>query len=113
MSPSIFTLNHPIAAYDILYGIYVYALGIGLFFSWALLSWMDLIRRKPANALLWGFAVLVLPLLGGGYYLMVEAQSLSRKARVAMVLVGLIIWGVALAYGVPKIWGPLIGKQTF
>ena len=107
MSPSIFMLNHPIQTYDVLYGIYIYVLGIGLAFSWTALAWLDLAERKPASALFWAVGVVVLPLIGGGFYLLTCAKSLTCRARIAIVLSGLVLWGAALGYGLPKIWGPL------
>lgn len=107
MSPSIFTLGSPVETYDILYGIYVYVLLIGLVFSWAALACLDMAAARTANAPAWIIAVLVLPLAGAGAYLLMKATQLSRNARLAIVFGGLAIWLVALAIGLPKIWGPL------
>lgn len=107
MSPSIFTLASPVETYDILYGIYVHVLLVGLIFSWAGLACLDMAAAKPANAPLWIAGVLTLPLIGAGAYLLMNGTQLSRTARLAIIFGGLIIWLVALAIGLPKIWGPL------
>ena len=107
MFPSIFTLGHPVEAYNILYSIFVYALGLQLFIAWPAVAFIDMAETKPAQPLLWGLGVLVVPIFGAALYLLTRGEEARSRARFAIVVIGLAVWGIALAYGLPKIWGPL------
>jgi hypothetical protein len=65
MHPSIFTLGTPVETYDVLYGIFTYVLGLGLYLSWASLAFIDMAEGKQGRGLLWGIAVLVVPVMCG------------------------------------------------
>lgn len=107
MHPSIFTLGHPVEAYDILYGIFIYALALQLYFAWAAVAYIDMAEHKPARPLLWGLGVLVVPILGAALYLLTRSDAAKARARLAVIVTGLVVLAIALAYGLPKIWGPL------
>jgi hypothetical protein len=107
MHPSIFTLGTPVETYDVLYGIFTYVLGLGLYLSWASLAFIDMAEGKQGRGLLWGIAVLVVPVMGAALYLLTGDDAAAQKSRRVIVISGLVVWGIALAYGLPKIWGPL------
>ncbi len=107
MYPSIFTLGHPVEAYNILYSIFTYALALQLFLSWPALAFIDMAERKPARPFIWGLGVLVVPIFGAAVYLLTRGEEAKSRARFALVVTGLAVWAIALAYGLPKIWGPL------
>lgn len=108
MLPSLFSLQQPVTAFHVLFGIYAYLLPILLYAMWASLSLMDLsITTRADGRAGWCVAVLLVPLIGGAYYLLARATMLSRRARYAAVGAGLLAWLVPLAYGLPLVWGPL------
>jgi hypothetical protein len=108
MPPSLFTLHEPASTFHVLFGIYAYLLPLLLYAVWASLSLYDLAARDDdAGRAVWGVAVLGIPWLGGAAYLLTRATSLTRRARVAAVVAGLVVWALPLAYGLPLVWGPL------
>ena len=107
MNSSIFMFIHPVEAYDILYGVFIYGLALQLAFSWATIAYMDMAEQKPANTLFWGLGVLVVPILGPAVYLLTHGDAAKSRARLAVVVTGFVVLAIALAYGLPKIWGPL------
>jgi hypothetical protein len=107
MPPSITVLTQPIHFYDVLFQICTYLLPMGLAFSWTALALLDMAEKKFADGIAWAAGVLVLPLLGSGAYLLIRATGFSRAGRLAIVCGGLALWLIALATGLPHVWGPL------
>ena len=107
MFPSFTILTQPVHVYDVLYQICIYLFPVGLWFAWTVLAFLDLAEKKFADGLAWAAAVLLLPLLGGGAYLLMRATGFSRAGRLAIVCAGLGIWLMALAVGLPHVLGPL------
>jgi chromate transport protein ChrA len=107
MHPSIFTLGHPLEAYDILYGVFLYCLPLQMACVWAVMAYLDMAEQKPARPYLWGLGVLVVPILGAAAYLLTRSDKEKERARLAVIVTGLAVWALALAIGLPKIWGPL------
>lgn len=108
MLPSLFSVALPATGYQILFSIYCYLLPILLYCAWAALSLMDLFaspREERGSG--WGFAVIALPLVGGAAYLLARARNLEMTARVAIVVGGLLVWLIPLAYGLSLSLGPL------
>jgi hypothetical protein len=93
--PSLFSMAHPFSAFQVWFVIYVYLLPILLYGVWASLSLMDLVDSKQAS-LLTALSVILLPLVGGAWYLLRRARSLSPTARVATVLIGAVLWLIPL-----------------
>jgi hypothetical protein len=69
---------------------------------------MDLCERGEGSARLGVSAfVILVPWLGGAWYLLREARTLTRSSRVAIVSTGLLLWLVPLAVGFWLVGGPL------
>jgi hypothetical protein len=47
------------------------------------------------------------PLAGGAAYLLSRATGLTSKARIAIVVGGLLVWLIPLAFGLSRVLGPL------
>jgi len=108
MLPSIFSMTPPANSYQWLCAIYCYALPIMLYGAWAAVSLMDMFDSPPTRrSVAWGLAVLLIPIAGGAAYLIARAASLTTKARLAMVVGGLLVWLVPLAVGLSLAGGPL------
>ena len=108
--PSLFSVSNPSTAFQWWFVVYLYALPLLLYGAWAALSLMDLAKRAQGgepSSLGWGAAVLLLPLVAGAAYLLGAARSLNPRARVAIVMAGLIVWLVPLIAGVWLAGGPL------
>ncbi|HVN46966.1 MAG TPA: hypothetical protein VMT66_17185 [Steroidobacteraceae bacterium] len=104
--PSLFSMAHPVSAFQVWFVVYVYLLPIMLWAVWASLSLMDLVRsneRSSATALI----VMLLPLLGGAWYLLRRARALSPTARLATVLGGTVIWLIPLIAALWLVLRPL------
>jgi hypothetical protein len=93
--PSLFSMAHPLSAFQVWFVVYVYLLPILLYGVWASLSLMDLMDSKQANPLT-ALGVILLPLVGGAWYLLRRARTLSRTARVATVVIGALLWLIPL-----------------
>jgi hypothetical protein len=103
-----FTLHDPMGPYQVLFSVYAYVLPVVLYALWASLSLLDLTTSpRLVGRTAWGAAVLLIPLLGGAYYLLTRAAGLSRVVRFAAVGGGLLVWLVPFAYGLMLVWGPL------
>jgi len=108
MPPSLFSLAHPASAFQIWFVVYLYALPLMLYVAWTTLSIMDLVESRAAGSR-WaaGVIVILLPLIGGAWYLLMHSRVLARPARLATVLVGAGIWLVPLAVAIWLVGGPL------
>ena len=93
--PSLFSMAHPFTAFQLWFVVYVYLLPILLYGVWASLALMDLMDSKQASPLA-ALSVILLPLVGGAWYLLRRARSLSPSARVATVVIGALLWLIPL-----------------
>jgi hypothetical protein len=93
--PSLFSMAHPFSAFQVWFVVYVYLLPILLYGVWASLALMDLMDSKQAN-LLTALSVILLPLVGGAWYLLRRARTLSPTARLASVVIGAVVWLIPL-----------------
>jgi hypothetical protein len=108
MLPSLLSMNSPATAYQWLFTIYCYAVPILVYGAWAAVSLMDMFESPQAERSVgWGLAVLLLPLAGGAAYLLARASNLTSRARLAMVVGGLLVWLIPLAFGLARALGPL------
>jgi hypothetical protein len=106
--PSLFSVSHPASLFQVWFVVYLYLLPFLLYATWASLAMMDLCERGDDSAPLgWGAFVILVPLVGGGWYLLGAAQTLKRSARIAIVLTGLVVWLLPLAIGLWLAGGPL------
>jgi hypothetical protein len=106
--PSLFSVSNPASVFQIWFVVYLYLLPFALYAVWASLAVMDLSGQGGGAArVAWGAFVILVPLLGGAWYLLGAARTLRRSARVAIVLTGLIVWLLPLALGLWLVWGPL------
>jgi hypothetical protein len=106
--PSLFTVSAPVNLFQIWFVVYLYLLPFVLYATWAALAMMDLSESADASTrLLWGAFVMLVPLVGGGCYLLGAARTLKRSARFAIVSAGLIVWLLPLAAGLWLAGGPL------
>jgi len=104
--PSLFSMAHPLSGFQVWFVVYVYLLPILLYAVWAALSLMDLIESRRANSLA-ALSVILLPLLGGAWYLLRHARTLSPTARVATVVTGALVWLIPLIAAVWLVVRPL------
>jgi hypothetical protein len=103
---SLFSMAHPFSAFQLWFVVYVYLLPILLYGVWASLSLMDLMDSKQAS-LLAALSVILLPLVGGAWYLLRRARSLSPTARVATVVIGGLVWLIPLIAALWLVMRPL------
>jgi hypothetical protein len=83
----------------VLFGVYDYLVPIMLYCAWSTVAFLDLAdraEREPGAARRWGAAVLLLPAVGAAAYLVAGRSTLSRAARTATLIGGLVV--VAAAY---------------
>jgi hypothetical protein len=106
MFPSLFSLGQPASLFQVWFVVYLYALPILLWTAWTTLAFLDLGEARD-SAVGWAVAILVVPLVGAGLYLLTRAESFTATSRRAMVLAGLVIWVVPLAVGIWLGGGPL------
>jgi len=106
MMPSLFSLAHPLSAFQVWFVVYVYLLPLLLYAAWASLSLMDLMESNEASWPMLVFVMLV-PLVGGAWYLLRRARILSRSARVATVVTGTVVWLVPLLVAIWLVGRPL------
>jgi hypothetical protein len=106
--PSLFSVSAPATLFQVWFVVYLYLLPFLLYASWASLAMMDLCGRGgESHRLQWSAFVLLVPLLGGAWYLLSAARTLKQSARVAVVVTGLVIWLLPLAVGLWLAGGPL------
>jgi hypothetical protein len=95
-------------AFQIWFVVYLYLLPFLLYSTWASLAIMDLVERGDDSGRAgWGALVILLPLVGGGWYLLTAAKTLRRSSRIAIVVTGLLVWLLPLAIGLWLAGGPL------
>jgi len=104
--PSLFSMAHPFTAFQLWFVVYVYLLPILLYGVWASLALMDLMDSKQAS-LIATLSVILLPLVGGAWYLLRRARSLSPTARVATVVIGALVWLIPLIVALWLVVRPL------
>jgi hypothetical protein len=104
--PSLFSMAHPFTAFQLWFVVYVYLLPILLYGVWASLALMDLMDSKQAS-LLAALSVILLPLVGGAWYLLRRARSLSPASRVATVVIGALVWLIPLIVALWLVVRPL------
>jgi hypothetical protein len=108
MLPSLFSTMTPSTPYQWLFMVYCYVLPVMLYGAWAAISLMDMFESPRADRSAgWGLAVLLVPLAGGAAYLLSRATRLTSKARIAIVVGGLLVWLIPLAFGLSRVLGPL------
>ena len=84
--PSLFSLANPPSLFQVWFVVYLYLLPFLLYAAWASLALMDLCERDQDSARLgWGAFVILVPLVGGAWYLLGAARTLKRSARIAIV----------------------------
>jgi hypothetical protein len=106
--PSLFSLAIPITAFQIWFVVYLYLLPFLLYATWASLAIMDLGERADdTGRVRWGALVILVPLVGGAWYLLAAARTLKRSSRIAIVVAGLFVWLLPLAIGLWFAGGPL------
>lgn len=103
LPPSLFTLSAPKTIFQVWYVGYVYLLPILLTAAWLILSILGISRGKAGLSA----AVLLIPLIGGGLYLVSVRAREGRTARVAAVVAGTVIWLIAVIGAVWLAGGPL------
>jgi hypothetical protein len=106
MLPSLFSLGQPASLFQAWFVIYLYLLPILLWAAWTTLAFLDLAEARD-RSLGWAVAVLLLPLIGAGLYLLTRGESFTATGRRAMVIAGLLIWVLPLAVGIWLGGGPL------
>jgi hypothetical protein len=106
--PSLFSVSAPVTLFQVWFVVYLYLLPFLLYASWASLAMMDLSEGGvESHRVRWSAFVVLVPLLGGGWYLLSAARMLNRSARVAIVVTGLLLWLLPLAVGLWLAGGPL------
>lgn len=106
--PSLFSLALPMTAFQIWFVVYLYLLPFLLYATWASVALMDLGERVDDAARVgWGAFVVLVPLVGGAWYLLAAAKTLRRSSRIAIVSAGLCVWLLPLAIGLWLAGGPL------
>ncbi len=108
MIPSPFSMSGPVTMFQVWFIVYVYLLPILLYAAWASLSLMDIIETRDANRH-WpaALAVILLPLAGGAWYLLMRARTLHPTGRIAAVVLGSIVWLIPLCIAVWLVGRPL------
>ncbi len=106
--PSLFSVSSPPTLFQIWFVVYLYLVPFLLYATWASLALMDLYERSDESGRVgWSAFVILVPWLGGGWYLLRAARTLRRAARVAIVWSGLLVWLLPLAVGFWLGGGPL------
>jgi predicted Co/Zn/Cd cation transporter (cation efflux family) len=108
MNPSLFTLGVPFSGFQVWFVIYLYLLPLMLYTAWLSLSIMDLVEsgRSSGNEVAIAIAALV-PLVGAAWYLLTRATVLTRRARIAFVVLGAVAWLAPLGFAMALVLRPL------
>jgi|JI8StandDraft_1071087.scaffolds.fasta_scaffold02005_7 hypothetical protein len=84
-------------------GSYAYYLPFVLTSVWAPLALFDLSQRKEVTrtkSYIWSFVILLIPMFGGGIYLLSNESTLDKKFRYSAVLGGfgvlILVWILSL-----------------
>jgi plastocyanin len=101
--PSLFTFSAPTTIFQVWYVGYSYLLPILLCAAWLILSILNISRSGIRSSAV----LLLIPLIGGGLYLISAREREGRTARIAAVVVGTVIWLVAVIGAVWLGGGPL------
>lgn len=104
---SLFSLSSPATPFQMWFVVYAYLLPVLLYATWAGLSLIDLAESRESNAAPWTIAVILLPFVGGGAYLLFRARSLGKPLRHAAVAAGALCALVALLAAFWVAGGPL------
>jgi hypothetical protein len=106
--PSLFSMAGPVTVFQVWFIVYVYLLPILLYATWASLSIMDIVETTGSN-MRWTAAAMVIlfPLIGGAWYLLTQARTFRPIARIALVVVGSIVWLIPLCTAVWLVGRPL------
>lgn len=96
--PSLFSLGPTHDLFQVWFVVYLYALPLALYASWAALSFMDMAESGEISTG-WSLAVVGVPVLGGACYLLFRARPAAPSARLATVAMGLLVWILPLAVG--------------
>jgi len=106
--PSLFSMSGPVTMFQVWFVVYVYMLPILLYATWAALSIMDIAESNDPDTR-WGsaLAVMLLPLVGGAWYLLTRARILRRTSCIAAVVLGSVVWLIPLAVAIWLVGRPL------
>jgi hypothetical protein len=99
----LFTFSTPTTIFQVWYVGYSYLLPILLCAAWLILSILNISRSGIRSSAV----LLLIPLIGGGLYLISAREREGRTARIAAVVVGTVIWLVAVIGAVWLGGGPL------
>src|SRR5260370_42650607 len=87
-------------AFQIWFVVYMYLLPFLLYSTWASLAIMDLVERgDDSDRAGSGALVILLPLVGGAWYLLTAAKTLRRSSSIAIGATGIFVWLLPLAVG--------------
>lgn len=106
MPGSILSLITPLRINSVLFAVYDYLLPIMLYCAWSTLALLDLARDGEADrgrTLGWTAAILAVPVVGAGAYLLAARSSLARPVRLGVVLGGVLLVAAAYAYTMIRI----------
>lgn len=84
---------------EYLIGTYVYYLPIVLYILWAPIAVFDISRRQDignGTLIFWIFAIFMLPVFGGGAYLLFGNSEIKKPIRLTMVLGGIGVFVVLI-----------------
>jgi hypothetical protein len=84
-------------------GSYAYYLPFVLTSIWAPMALFDLSQKKDISqnkSILWSFVILLVPMFGGGFYLLSNDSTYEKKVTFTTVIGGFVIlmlvWGLSL-----------------
>jgi len=108
MNPSLFTLGVPFSGFQVWFVIYLYLLPLMLYIAWLSLSIMDLIESGRPSGGVGAIAIAALiPVAGAAWYLLARATVLTRRARIAFVVLGAAAWLLPLGLALALVLRPL------
>jgi hypothetical protein len=108
MNPSLFTLGVPFSGFQVWFIIYLYLLPLMLYTAWLSLAVMDHIESGRASGGEAAIAIAALiPVAGAAWYLLARATVLTRRARIAFVVLGGVAWLLPLGLALTLVLRPL------